>query len=192
MLLLLVLLLLVFNANSVSNDIIGKQSFITHTTWRRCRRRRRCLRRAKIYLFSACSKGVVWYVWCHSFDSYKRRKVIRNLISRFCVAVHVVRQAVHVKLRQAVHWPHAQQTLLWLRIMNFYWFWHSSCRHKQKHGHTHTHTHMWSHSNTYSLSGHALSALSTCCGERERERRMNHNNTSNWTQTAAAPTTSKT
>lgn len=27
---------------------------------------------------------------------------------------------------------------------------------------------MWSHSNTYSLSGHALSALSTCCGERER------------------------
>lgn len=90
-----------------------------------------------------CFEGVVWYIWCHSFDSYKRRKVIRNLIFVFALQL-ILKQAVHVKLRQAVHWPHAQQTLLWLRIMNFYWFWHSTCKHKQKHALTHKHvyTHM--------------------------------------------------
>lgn len=33
-----------------------------------------------------CRGGCVVCVWCHSFDSYKRRNVIRNLIFGFCVA----------------------------------------------------------------------------------------------------------
>lgn len=162
MLLLLVLLLLVFNANSVSNDIIGKQSFITHTTWRRC------LRRAKIYLFCACSKGVVWYIWCHSFDSYKRRKVIRNLILFLrCSSCSQASSACQTAASSALTTcstnfaltPHNELLLILALKLQ--------ARTKTR-THTHKHTRMWSHSNTYSLSGHALSALSTCCGERER------------------------